>query len=40
VEVLAMRKAWIEPDDNCIAFQDTKSGVQMRAAGDAEIRAC
>lgn len=35
MEVLAMRKAWIEPDDNCVAFPDTKSGAQMRAAGDA-----
>lgn len=37
MEVLAMRKAWIEPDDNCVAFPDTKSGAQMRAAGDAAI---
>ena len=35
MEVLAMRKEWIEPDDNCVAFPDTKSGAQMRAAGDA-----
>lgn len=37
MEVLAMRKAWVEPDDNCVAFPDTKSGAQMRAAGDAAI---
>lgn len=37
MEVLAMRKEWIEPDDNCVAFPDTKSGAQMRAAGDAAI---
>ncbi|MFC5393972.1 tyrosine-type recombinase/integrase [Bosea vestrisii] len=37
MEVLAMRKAWIEPDDNCVVFPDTKSGAQMRAAGDAAI---
>lgn len=30
-------QAWIEPDDNCVAFPDTKSGAQMRAAGDAAI---
>lgn len=32
-----MRKEWVEPDDNCVAFPDTKSGAQMRAAGDAAI---
>jgi integrase len=37
MEVLAMRKEWIEPNDNCVAFPDTKSGAQMRAAGDAAI---
>jgi len=37
MEVLAMRKEWIEPDDNCVAFPDTKSGAQIRAAGDAAI---
>jgi integrase len=37
MEVLAMRKEWIEPDDNCVGFPDTKSGAQMRAAGDAAI---
>lgn len=37
MEVLAMRKEWVEPDDNCVAFPDTKSGAQMRAAGDAAI---
>jgi integrase len=37
MEVLAMRKEWIEPADNCVAFPDTKSGAQMRAAGDAAI---
>ncbi|EQB31358.1 MULTISPECIES: tyrosine-type recombinase/integrase [Sphingomonadales] len=34
MEVLAMRKEWIEADDNCVAFPETKSGAQMRAAGD------
>jgi integrase len=37
MEVLAMRKEWIEPDENCIGLPDTKSGPQMRAAGDAAI---
>lgn len=37
-EVLAMRKEWIEPEDNCVAFPDTKSGAQMRAVGDTAIR--
>lgn len=37
MEVLAMRKEWIEPDQNCVAFPDTKSGAQVRAAGDAAI---
>jgi integrase len=37
MEVLAMRKNWVEPDENCVGFPDTKSGPQMRAAGDAAI---
>ena len=37
MEVLGMRKDWIEPDENCVGFPDTKSGPQMRAAGDAAI---
>jgi integrase len=37
MEVLAMRKGWVEPDENCVGFPDTKSGPQMRAAGDAAI---
>lgn len=37
MEVLAMRKEWIEPDENCIGFPDTKSGPQMRVAGDGAI---
>jgi integrase len=37
MEVLAMRKDWIKPDENCVGFPDTKSGPQMRAAGDAAI---
>jgi integrase len=37
MEVLAMRKDWVEPDENCVGFPDTKSGPQMRAAGDAAI---
>jgi len=37
MEVLAMRKEWIEPDENCVGFPDTKSGPQVRAAGDAAI---
>ena len=32
-----MRKDWVEPDKNCVGFPDTKSGPQMRAAGDAAI---
>lgn len=26
MEVLAMRKDWVEPDENCVGFPDTKSG--------------
>jgi integrase len=37
MEVLGMCKEWIEPDENCVAFPDTKSGAQMRAAGDVAI---
>jgi integrase len=37
MEVLAMRKEWIEVDNNCVAFPDTKSGAQLRAVGDAAI---
>jgi integrase len=37
MEVLAMRKDWVEPDENCVGFPDTKSGPQVRAAGDAAI---
>jgi integrase len=37
MEVLAMQKDWVEPDENCVGFPDTKSGPQMRAAGDAAI---
>lgn len=37
MEVLAMEKEWIDTEDNSIAFPDTKSGAQMRAAGDAAI---
>ncbi|OWJ69051.1 integrase [Inquilinus limosus] len=39
MEVLGMRKAWLEQDGNCVAFPDTKSGPQLRAAGDAAM-AC
>jgi integrase len=39
MEVLGMRKAWLEQEGNCVAFPDTKSGPQLRAAGDAAI-AC
>jgi site-specific recombinase XerD len=39
MEVLAMQKDRIEPDENCVAFPDTKSGPQMRAAGDAAINS-
>lgn len=35
MEVLAMRKEWVQPDDNLVRFPDTKSGPQMRVAGDA-----
>jgi len=37
MEVLSMRKEWIEPENNCIAFPDTKSGPQLRAIGDAAV---
>jgi integrase len=37
MEVLAMRKEWIEPDQNSVAFPDTKSGPQLRVVGDAAI---
>lgn len=35
MEVLAMRKKWVQPDDNLVRFPDTKSGPQIRVAGDA-----
>lgn len=35
MEVLAMRKQWVQPDDNLVRFPDTKSGPQIRVAGDA-----
>ncbi|MBX9860046.1 MAG: site-specific integrase [Sphingomonas sp.] len=35
MEVLAMRKEWVQPDDNLVRFPDTKSGPQIRVAGDA-----
>ena len=35
MEVLAMCKEWVQPDDNLVRFPDTKSGPQIRAAGDA-----
>ena len=35
MEVLAMRKEWVQPDDNLVRIPDTKSGPQMRVAGDA-----
>ena len=38
MEVLGMRREWIEEDNNCIAFPDTKSGAQLRAAGDEAIK--
>ncbi|MBO6527539.1 site-specific integrase [Erythrobacter sp.] len=34
MEVLAMHKAWVQPDDNIVRFPDTKSGPQIRVAGD------
>ncbi|BCH29766.1 integrase [Mesorhizobium sp. L-8-10] len=37
MEVLGMRREWIEPEGNCVAFPDTKSGPQLRAVGDAAI---
>ena len=37
MEVLGMRKEWIEQEGNCVAFPDTKSGPQLRAVGDAAI---
>ena len=37
MEVLAMRKSWINPDGNLIAFPDTKTGAQMRVVGDAAL---
>ncbi|MGK9166648.1 site-specific integrase [Inquilinus limosus] len=39
MEVLGMRKRWIEQDGNCVAFPDTKSGPQLRAVGDSAM-AC
>lgn len=36
-EVLGMQKGWVEPDNNCVCFPDTKSGPQLRAVGDAAI---
>lgn len=35
MEVLAMEKEWVQPDENLVRFPDTKSGPQMRVAGDA-----
>ena len=35
MEVLAMHKEWVQPDDNLVRFPDTKSGPQIRVAGDA-----
>lgn len=35
MEVLAMWKEWVQPDDNLVRFADTKSGPQIRVAGDA-----
>lgn len=37
MEVLAMREEWIDPEGNCVAFPDTKSGPQLRAVGDAAV---
>ena len=37
MEVLAMREEWIDPERNCVAFPDTKSGPQLRAVGDAAV---
>lgn len=37
MEVLAMREEWIDPEGNCVAFPDTKSGSQLRAVGDAAV---
>ncbi|MCR9056078.1 MAG: site-specific integrase [Rhodobacteraceae bacterium] len=37
MEVLGMRKEWIEPENNCVAFPETKSGPQLRAIGDAAV---
>lgn len=34
MEVLGMRKDWIDREGNCVAFPETKSGSQMRVAGD------
>ncbi|MGL4960345.1 MAG: tyrosine-type recombinase/integrase [Inquilinus sp.] len=39
MEALGMRKTWLEQEGNCVAFPDTKSGPQLRAAGDAAM-AC
>jgi integrase len=36
-EVLGMHKDWVEPDTNCVAFPDAKTGPQLRAVGDAAI---
>ena len=38
MEVLAMHKAWVQPDDNLVRFPDTKSGPQSRVAGDSAMQ--
>jgi integrase len=37
MEVLEMRKDWIDADGNSVAFPDTKSGAQLRPVGDAAL---
>lgn len=37
MEVLGLRKEWIDEAGNCVAFPETKSGAQMRVVGDAAL---
>ncbi|MEL6644817.1 MAG: site-specific integrase [Pseudomonadota bacterium] len=37
MEVLGLRRDWIDVEGNCVAFPDTKSGAQMRVIGDAAL---
>lgn len=37
MEVLGLRRDWIDLEGNCVAFPDTKSGAQTRVIGDAAL---